>query len=51
MDEEAEAERIRLLEERIQLFDKHQNGGNGAANGGAMSSDSSDSDSSGSDSD
>ncbi|KZW02524.1 Bromodomain-containing protein [Exidia glandulosa HHB12029] len=48
MDEEAEAERIRLLEERIRLFDKDptaQVAGSGA------SSDSSDSDSSGSDSD
>ncbi|KAH7104698.1 Bromodomain-containing protein [Auriculariales sp. MPI-PUGE-AT-0066] len=50
MDEEAEAERIRLLEERIQLFDKHQNGGSGNPNG-TMSDSSSDSDSSGSDSD
>ena len=46
MDEEAEAERIRLLEERIRLFDH----GAQAANGSNASSDSSDSDSSGSDS-
>ena len=52
MDEEAEAERIRLLEARIQMFDNAQNG-DGVANGGsgAMSSDSDSSGSSDSDSD
>lgn len=44
MDEEAEAERIRLLEERIRLFDKDPAAAQGQGSG--ASSDSSDSDSS-----
>jgi hypothetical protein len=51
MDEEAEAERIRLLEERIRLFDKDPHASGAAANGGGDESSDSDSSGSGSDSD
>ena len=51
MDEDVEAEKIRLLEERMLLFDSKANGGTALPpTQEASDSDSSDSDSSGSDS-